>query len=154
MSALTLRADESANDLFKRLFHSDNLIFNFQLDRGGSKTRQFAFGDLVDFKCHHLEVHEVTLSLARQFADQFPDGLIVHISSSNNFFSSLKTFENDLCPNLRAMLESGAVRSLSVFHVVELVSAIEMMRASLVQVKVLLVFESLGTVLRSAKVRK
>jgi hypothetical protein len=150
MSALSLRTDETANDLFKRLCHSEN--FNFQLDPRGSKTKQFSFGDLVDFKCQPLEVHNATLSLVNQFADQFPDGLVVHMSSSTNFFATLKALESTLSPNLQTMLESGAIRSLSVHHIVQLVSVLEILTASTHGKKVLLILESLGNVLRSVKV--
>mmetsp|Transcript_58679 Transcript_58679/g.115382 ORF Transcript_58679/g.115382 Transcript_58679/m.115382 type:complete len:220 (-) Transcript_58679:42-701(-) len=141
------KPSETANDLFRRL---NNRAFN--LRTRPDRMEQLLFGSTVEVQMNTPEISEFVLGTAVNFATQFEDGFIFHISIGNNLFNSLLQGQVNLSStSLYRMHGEGRFKTITVPSLLHLWSVMEFLKLSLNGEKVLILFEGLSTLFLAHK---
>ncbi|KAJ1410187.1 hypothetical protein B484DRAFT_435887 [Ochromonadaceae sp. CCMP2298] len=133
------KPSESANDLFRRL---NNQAFDFRVRP--DRCERLVFGDILEVQAQPADIPEVVLGTAVDFAGQYEEGIIFHLSTGNNLYNSVLQSQIQLTSTaLHRMHSEGRVKNVTTPSLLHLIAAIEFIKLSLQGEKALLLLEGL-----------
>lgn len=142
------RPSETANDLFRRLHPVEK--FDLKLDHG--ITEKISFGEAVELQNTDGNAVELVLRAALQFAEQFTDGMIIHVSTTNSLYNSLLYSRFDVSTtSLAAFHTESRLKSVVISNTLQLTAVFEMLKIRRLSVPTLVLLEHMTPVLLASK---
>lgn len=109
-------SDETALDLFRRIKFP---TFTLTMNRSNlsDKKMELVFGDIIEIKSRPGDLSEAVLDLIFQCFKTYQAGILIHVSTGNNFLLSLQQSKLNISqtplqmPNIEARLKSVVVHN-------------------------------------------
>jgi hypothetical protein len=122
-----VRPHESSYDLFKRKYSPEPFKLYNVVSNVAAGMDLVSFDDSFEIKTNIAsEIPIAVLTVASQFAAQYTNGLIIHVSLNNNLFISLEQsgyLARNLDENLGRYHSDNRLKSLTIHSTIELMAA-------------------------------